>query len=115
MDVSKLEWHEYKKSWVGICEEQIVCIVEVMDGMPCEAWTAQPLNGVFVTADAAKKGAAELLAHFVDTKTAKPKSFSELVVPALQSMLDTIKKDYPSPSQQPTHGGRPDSSTGPTT
>jgi len=112
MDVTKLQWHEIKGVWVGICDDQIVCMIDKMDGMPCEAWAAQPLQSVFVTADAAKKGAEEILSHYVDTKAAKPKTFAELVVPALQSMLDTIKKDSPSPSQQSDLGGRPDTGTG---
>jgi hypothetical protein len=56
-----LEWHQIKDTWVGMIGQEIVCVIDKMDDMPCEAVAIQQFSGVFTSVDAAKLSVEENL------------------------------------------------------
>lgn len=54
MENEKLEWHQVKGQLLAMKGDQIIAIVEKLDGMPCESFGVNMLNGVFTNTDAAK-------------------------------------------------------------
>jgi len=56
-----LEWHHIKDCWVGMVGQQIVCVIDKMEEMPCEAVAVQQFNDVFASVDAAKLSVEESL------------------------------------------------------
>ena len=77
MKDKQIVWHDYKGQHVGICEDQVVCLISPMENMPCESYHMQTFGDVFVSIESAKRGAEEFFdRYFTDTK--KPKSLGML-------------------------------------
>ena len=80
-----IEWHQMKGSIVALRGDEIIAIVNKMTDMPCEAFSVQPLAGVYTTIEAAK---AEVEKGVKRMKENKPLDF----VAMLRNMVAAMDK-----------------------
>lgn len=83
-----LEWHKFKDTWVGLEGDKVICIIERMDGMPCEMYGLNITRGVFTTAEAAKTHIEQAAERYEEDQKEPPKkSERSFYVDILRSII----------------------------
>jgi len=81
----QLEWHSYKGSYVGIQGTEVICVIERMDGLPCEAYGLTFMQDCFTSVEAAQEVAGKILARREPDST---KAFYGAVLKSLLAAME---------------------------
>jgi hypothetical protein len=86
-----VEWHKYKDTWVGVITGgRIVCLIDPMEDMPCQAYSAQMLTGIFTTVEDAKREMDRVIAVGLTeeqkSRTPQPSIYKTVLKAALQGL-----------------------------
>jgi hypothetical protein len=73
-ETKPIEWHEIKGAQVGMKGDQVICIVERVEGLPFEAYGVNPMSAVYRTLDAAKSEAEAGHTRFLEAQKGQPQS-----------------------------------------
>lgn len=90
-----IEWHKFKDKHVAIRGEEILAIIDPVEGFPCEAYGMNVINGMFSTVEAAKSGADKAIAKFlerVDHMDDPPQNFYLDILKQIVAALETKAK-----------------------
>jgi hypothetical protein len=82
-----VEWHEMKGTHVAMRGDQVICIIEPVEGLPFKAWGVQPMAAVFSTVDSAKAEAEAGHQRFLKNSGPQPNFYVDI----LEQLLTALK------------------------
>ena len=103
----QLEWHSYKGSYIGIQGTEVICVIDRMDGLPCEAFGLNLMRGCFTSVEAAQQVAAKMLLHREENQAPKPNADKAFFCALLKSLLAVMEPGTANTDQgtATTHAG----------
>ena len=87
----KIEWHNIKGSYIAMVGDQIIGIIDKQPDFPCEAWSIQPMAGMYANPESAK-AEIELQYGLMPKQPTQPrKTLDQVMIAVLESTLAQLK------------------------
>jgi hypothetical protein len=88
---NSVEWHKVKDCYVAMRGEEILAMIDPIDGFPCEAFGFHMLNGVYSSVEAAKVDGLKSIYRLLKKIDAQDEPQENFYVTMLEAALATMK------------------------